>query len=259
MSSLSNILIIENQFYQYSYIRDSLKRNKLSYDIFPKGIADDSYDDFTDWVRVWVCDRYNDKKANDCLNKVATYIKNNDIHLIIMDVKLAGNHDGANGLQLANKLIKSVDYDIDCSVLFLSHTFRDAKEIKKELDIFSSKGGNYDWVYKGVAGDGLFDFDYFNDEGKKKITELLQKNEEQSTTKLSSEIENLISKYGLIFEDRHKIKLRKIITAISNSKSLVTEYRNRISDLKIFLDVTQNTSETNLDNYFTLNFNFNET
>lgn len=138
------ILIVENQLYQYEMIKKNLKGANVS--VFP---TDEDYKIFTDWVRVYTSKRYTDQKMQACFNKIIRYIKENDILLVLMDYKLAANHDGGNGLQLASALFNEFSY---LRFIFLSQTLENDIDVRNELiSIAPYLSGKYSWAYKRLC------------------------------------------------------------------------------------------------------------
>ncbi len=159
-----NILIVENQQWQFTKIHDELKKYE-DYTLFPNNDDDkkEEYISFIDNVRVWVNENYDFEYRKKALANIEQYIEANAIELIIMDYILGGAHHCLTGIDLADNINAGRGKDNLLPILFLSKTEFTNKE-REEGNNVRKKGYNEyckkfpetsNWLHKGYFGDEI--------------------------------------------------------------------------------------------------------
>ena len=165
------ILLIENQYFQYTEISMQLK----DFLVFP---ANDEFVKVIDWVRISLTKRYDynsalnkKRKRENATNNLVNYINESSIDLILMDHILVGHHSGENGIYLAKKL---KEHGIEIPIIFFSRTPKSDKKVQEELVYAGFE--NSDWIEKGFAGQGIGNEWYFEKNVVCRIKEYIGQN-----------------------------------------------------------------------------------
>lgn len=231
MDEKRNILIIENQFWQFDQIRIVLCGSH-NYAPFPNCSSQNEFIKFIDNVRVWVNEQYECAYRDKALANIMQKIDNSKdtVELILMDHILGGASHCLTGIDLAFKIneerkIKNRDI---LPVLFLSKT---SQEDKKREEGFTtglthSKGINeyekefdktYDWVHKGYFGDDILKSEYFTQRVIPCIGNVIGKSKEIRFWEIVDDILNQEwETHSNIINTLRRIKVDKDYRRISN-------------------------------------------
>lgn len=228
----TNILIIDNQKMQFEDIFDYLVEpgDAPEYVCFPKktplsekerdeqrskGVID--YDIFTDWVRIFLNKARYNERAEEMRKKLENYILSNQIHLMIIDYKLGGNHQCQTGVELAAEFQKLGENGENFPVIFLSRT---PENFSQRLRTKLAPIAKYKWTEKGFASVGLMDETYFNKYVKTNIAILLGKQSESWAIMRLQELleKDLLDKYFDFFK-----WLRDLPVHTGEQKSLINK------------------------------------
>src|SRR5690554_5855636 len=134
MSEKQNILIIENQFWQFEKMWEFLSSSE-NYRPLPRSTSQSDFIKFIDHVRVWVNEVYSDDYRERAINFILKEIKNNNIELILMDHILGGANHCLTGIDLAFEINnkRKIEEKNIIPIVFLSITSYEDRKREKGL------------------------------------------------------------------------------------------------------------------------------
>jgi len=152
------ILLIENQYRQFNRIKTYL--NGTRYTVFPKDEESDTFDEFINYVRIYLNPRYGGtnegSRRKDVFERIVNKIKRGNFDLLLIDYILVGCSAGLTGIFIAKELR---DIGITTPIIFLSREKSNQPEITNNLN---KNLEPYEWIHKGFDGREILDETYFN-------------------------------------------------------------------------------------------------
>ncbi len=246
---MRNILIIENQEYQfakiYSYLSNYVTTNEKTkkFNVFPEynGSSSQKYVDFIDNARVWVNGNYNPDYREIGLLNIENTIKDNNIELIVMDHILGGGYSNDTGIELAttiNNRRKETEPILNIlPIIFLSKTEHNEFNRCIKYDIYRltfDSDAKSDWVHKGYFGDEILKKDYIQNNLVEKINACLLGTGKDILLESLNNLLKPLNEMSRIetFEKDLKNQLDEFIMIIKNGKKTEKEIEELIQEIK---------------------------
>ena len=152
------ILLIENQYRQFIKIKTYL--NNVGYTVCPTDEVGDPFNEFIDYVRIYLNPRYGGieekSRRKEVIERIVKEINTEDFDALIIDYILVGNHVSKTGIFLAETLR---DNKVTTPIIFLS---REKSNQPKIINNLKEKLEPFEWIHKGYDGREILDEEYFN-------------------------------------------------------------------------------------------------
>lgn len=201
-----NILIIENQEFQFKKIYPLLKKG--NYHPFPSD-NDDEFVKFIDHIRVWVNEEYQPHHRILAYSYLTNFIDKNNINLVLMDYKLGGAHHCLTGIHLAEELnnFRLRNKKEILPVYFLSKTELNDKKREERFNSYKEKFAKTEWIHKGYFGEEILEATYFNRNVLKLIDDFFEKT--YPAMEALSSLERFIKKFQYLKNTTAGSSIRK--------------------------------------------------
>jgi hypothetical protein len=250
MKSNKNILVIENQYFEFKAIYNFLKE----FNVYPTPVF---FKGFINNVHVALNKQYNKEYRQLALNNIDNIVNgvndpfnnNKPVDIMLIDHILGGAHFCHTGIDLAN-YINSFRKNNPIPVVFLSRTPQEGKTKLEGVDTGSNSfdlllstnrlGYEYgykmmyknscDWVHKGYFGDDCLDETFFNKYVIQAITNIILLSEKD---KLINALSHILLHYRFSHnESELENKLRHIKESIINNSSYSNDFIEYIFELR---------------------------
>ncbi len=215
---IKRILLIENQYTQFRRIKTHL--NNAGYTVYPTDEGGDLFNEFMDYVRIYLNHRYGGiqegSRRKKVFEKIVEKINDGDFDAFIIDYILVGCSAGLTGIFLAEKFR---DKGITTPIIFLSREKSNQPEITNNLN---KNLEPFKWIHKGYAGREILEDEYFRQNVIKIIEECIGKSAVELLDKIASsgtfgEKEKITSQINIIrgkdikISKKHKGELEQVV------------------------------------------------
>lgn len=226
-----NILIIENQEFQFKKIFPLLKKG--NYHPFPSDNGDE-FVKFIDHIRVWVNEEYQPHQRILAYSYLTNFINTNNINLVLMDYKLGGAHHCLTGIHLAEELNNSRlrNKKEILPVYFLSKTELNDKKREEHFNSYKEKFARTEWIHKGYFGEEILEATYFNRNVLKLIDSTFESDHIETCI---SRLETFIKK---IYHFKEEFPVKKG-EAVAKLETLLSKLKNTESPIRFKSEIDE--------------------